>query len=372
MPLQPLRLIQGLLLFLPSTFLLPNSGLVIFAFFSILIFNPSFNLSDRLYFLFFIGVAINSILGIIISQHFPDSLFLNNGLVGSIILILAYLSARTLNDTTWRIVLFFLAIEALCIYFQFFLGIRFFFPQQEVVNATTEFQFTQEVEGIELLYFIRPMGLSDTSTIAGGKILIAFILIFMLNIKKNIRWMLILLFSGAAILNFKRSGIVSLGIFLITILILDLLKNGWRTRHTFFSIVIISFISLYTAQIINQLTRETASSFGGISSELIIQQLSGRASLWGETFSFIRENPLFGNYSQRLILSTGQYSHNSYLSLIANHGIFLTFLLTIFIIGRVYNKIPIFRFANPPDHVRTHCEIWMAERVQLGKTVRKL
>ena len=92
-------------------------------------------------------------------QHFPDSLFVNNGLLGCLILVFGYLAARSLNDTTWKLVLLLLVIEVLCIYIQFALGIRFFFPQQEVVTTTTEFLFTKDAQDIQLLYFIRPHGL---------------------------------------------------------------------------------------------------------------------------------------------------------------------------------------------------------------------
>ena len=143
----PLRFVQAFLLYLPTTFLLPNAALIVYAMFSVLVFDPSFSRKDRLYFLFFIGVGINALLGILIDQQFPDSLFVNNGLLGAVILVFGYLAARSLNDTVWKIILFFLVIEVICIYIQFALGIRFFFPQQEVVTTTTEFRLHPRCPG---------------------------------------------------------------------------------------------------------------------------------------------------------------------------------------------------------------------------------
>lgn len=344
---QPLRFIQAFLLYLPTTFVLPNSGLILYAVFSILVFEPSFNRKDRIYFFFIIGVAINSVLGILIDQQFPDTLLVNNGLLGAVILLTGYLGARTLNDTTWRIVLFFLIVEILCIYLQFALGIRFFFPQQEVVTSTTEFKFTQQVEGIQLLYFNRPMGLSGTSTIAGAKILLAFVLIFMLDFKVRTRWLLSLLVAGAAVLNFKRSGLLAFGLFVAILLFLDLRKNGWKFRHTFASAIFFSVFSFYATQIIGQITRESAASLGDVSLGLIIEQLSGRADLWEETTTFISDHLVLGNYSERLILSTGQYPHSSYMSLFASHGLLLGLILLTFYILRVRAKPAILIFLAP-------------------------
>ncbi len=343
----PLRFLQAFLLFLPTTFLLPNAALIVYALFSVLVFDPSFDRKDRLYFLFFVGVGINALLGIAVDQQFPDSLFVNNGLLGAVILVFGYLAARSLNDTVWKIVLFFLFIEVVCIYIQFALGIRFFFPQQEVVTTTTEFRFTQDVQDIELLYFIRPMGLSGTSTIAGAKILLAFVLTFMLDLRPRTRWILSALFAGAAILNFKRSGLLAFGVLFGILLILDLRRNGWRFRHTFAFAVFLSVLSFYATQIIGQFTRETAVSLGDISFDIIVEQLSGRADLWNETTGFISSHLFFGNYSERLILSTGQYPHSSYMSLLATHGLFLTTVLTIFIVARVSRKPAILIFLAP-------------------------
>ena len=343
----PLRFIQGTLLFLPTTFVLPNSALVIYAIFSILVFLPTFKMNDRIYFLFIIGVAINFLLGIIIYKNIPDSLLVNNGLIGCLILIIGYLSARSLNDTTWRIILFYLTIEIIFIYAQFLFEVRYFFPQQEVTNLTTDFQFTKDVENINLLYFIRPMGLSSTSTIAAAKILLGLLIIFMLNLKPNTRILLIIIFIGAAVINFKRSGLISVGFLFIIIFFLDLKKNGWNIRHTIITTLILLIFSFYAPSIISQITRESALSLDQISFDIFITQLSGRAALWHESLVFIKNNIFFGNFSERLILSTGQYSHSSYLSLLATHGVFLSLILLIFIISKIKNKFLILIFLTP-------------------------
>ena len=343
----PLRFLQAALLYVPTTFILPNAALVFYALFSIIIFQPSFRNTDRLYFVFVAGVAINSIIGILLKNQFPTSLFINNGILGSVLLLLGYLSARTLNDKVWAFFLGFLIIEILCIYIQFGLGIRFFFAGQEVITTTTVFEFTRQVNETDLLYFVRPMGLSDTSTIAGAKILLALILIFMLPLKYNIRFLLTILCIGAAILNFKRSGIIALGLLFLILVILDIKNHGWRFRHScvgFFAVII---VVSYSPEIIAQFTRETAFSLNQISFTLIIEQLAGRAELWREASAFIADNLFFGNHSERLQLETRQYPHNSYLSILASHGLLLTAILTAFVISKISQKLIILIFLMP-------------------------
>jgi hypothetical protein len=343
----PLRFTQAFLLFLPTTFVVPNAALIVFALFSILVFDPGFQRRDRLYFVFGIGVGLNALLGILVDQQFPDSLLVNNGLLGAVILLAGYLAARTLNDTVWKIVLLFLIVEVVCIYIQFAMGVRFFFPQQQIVTTTTEFEFSRNVQDMELLYFIRPMGLSATSTIAGAKILLALVLTFMLDLRGRTRWLLTFLLAGAAVLNFKRSGLLAFGLLIGILLILDLRRNGWKFRHTFASAVILSVLGFYATQIIGQFTRETAASLGDISFDIVIEQLSGRADLWEETTDFIDGHLFFGNYSERLILSTGQYPHSSYMSLLATHGLFLALTLGAFIVSRTARKPAILIFLAP-------------------------
>ena len=122
---------------------------------------------------------------------------------------------------------------------------------------------------------------------------------------------------------------------------------AFRFRHTFASAVILSVLSFYATQIVGQFTRESAASLGDISFGIIIEQLSGRADLWNETITFIGDHLFFGNYSERLILSTGQYPHSSYMSLLATHGLFLALTLAAFIVSRVAGKPAVLIFLAP-------------------------
>ena len=169
----------------------------------------------------------------------------------------------------------------------------------------------------------------------------------MLNLKPNTRKLLIVIFIGAAVINFKRSGLISLGFLFIIIFFLDFKKNGWNIRHTIITTLVLLIFSFYAPSIISQITRESALSLDQISFDIFITQLSGRAALWNESFMFIKNNIFFGNFSERLILSTGQYSHSSYPSLLATHGIFLSLTLLFFIISKIKNKFLILIFLTP-------------------------
>jgi hypothetical protein len=332
MPVSPLRFIQGALLAFPNMVLpvvghIPHMAWAILAVFSIAIYQPTIRKNDWLYFLFAFGVIANAGLGVALTGRVPESLLVNNGFIGSLLLIATYLTARTLNDAVWKVILIFIVVEAIAIYVQIALGIRFFFPDQQMITAGSEFKFVQDIGNESLWYIIRPQGLSTTSTIAGAKMLVGILLVYMLPFSHRWRWGLTALLLGALLLNFKRSGILSVSIFGGILFTLDIVKGGWRKRHTaaLFATALITALALET--ILSQMTREAAQTLSGLSIDITLNQLSGRGELWNEAWRFISNNLFFGNFSQRYTDDSGGYAHNSLLTLLATHGLLLTSLM---------------------------------------------
>ena len=351
MTLRPLRILQGALLVLPNAVLpivgqVPHMMWAVLAAFSILVYRPSISKGDWPYFLFAFGVIVNATLGVTFTNTFPDSLLINNGFVGGLLLVAAYLTARTLNDTVWKVVLFFIAVEAFTIYIQFSLGLRFFFPEQQMVTGG-EFTFVQKVGDESLWYLIRPQGLSISSTIAGAKMLMGILIAYMVPFSKRTRWIVIVFLLGALLLNFKRSGILSVGIFFGVAFFMDIADNGWRKRHTFAVLTSASIGLLALGTIVAQMTRDTAGTLSNLSFDIIVNQLSGRAGIWQETWQFIGNNPFFGNFSERYTISTGGYPHNALLTLLATHGLVLGLLLLGFYVKRMTHKPLLLIFLVP-------------------------
>jgi len=336
---KPMRFIQATLLFVPTTFVVPNVGLVAFALFSIIVYQPSFHRADRLFFAFAIAVFVNAILGIVIEQNFPESIFVNNGLVGAIILLLAYLSAQTLNDTTLKLLLLFIMVEAVVLICQVVLGVRYFFePQAMYLPTNVEFQPGQNIGDIDLLYFIRPMGLSQSSSIVASKIFLGLLLTYLVPMRRTFKLAIMSFLFAALITSFRRSNIASAVIFFAILVVLDIRSNGWRFRHSLLAGVLITSATLYTTAIIVQLTRNFASTINELNVDLIILQLSGRAEIWQETLEFISHHLFFGNFSTRYQVSTEHYPHSSYFSLLSTHGLFIAVLAVSFIISKVTAK----------------------------------
>jgi hypothetical protein len=338
MKLQPLRVLQGTLLYLPNTFLVPNAALAILALISTALYRPSIRREDWPYFLFVAGVMANALFGLAIGHPFPDSPFKNNGILGAAILVFAYLCARSLDDTVWRTVLVFLLIEAATIYIQFALHIRFFFPSQEDFSTLTEYAYGRDVASGTLWYYIRPEGLSNSSTVAGSKMLLGILIAYMLPMDRHWRWGLIAFLAGAVFLNFKRSGIVVLGLWAALLFAVDVIENGWHQRHNIVAAVAGVTLATYLGFLIAQMTREQALSLSELSSRVMITQLSGRAEIWDESLRFIRAHIFFGNFSERYTVGTGQYVHNSFMSLLATHGIFLASLLLAYYAAQVWRR----------------------------------
>ena len=55
-------------------------------------------------------------------------------------------------------------------------------------------------------------------------------------------------------------------------------------------------------------------------------ELSGRSEIWTFFLLFISDNFIFGNGSVKLYAEGGMHAHNSFLQLLANNGIVLSFL----------------------------------------------
>jgi uncharacterized membrane protein len=343
MTLRPLRIAQGALLALPNTVLpvigqVPHMTWAGLAVFSIAVYRPSIRATDWPYFLFAFGVVANAALGVAITGVFPDSLLTNNGFVGGLLLIAAYLTARTLTDTVWKAVLAFIAVEAAAIYVQLALGLRFFFPDQQMITAGSEFKFVREIGGESLWYLIRPQGLSISSTIAGAKMLLGILIAYMVPFPRRLRWTIIAFLLGALLLNFKRSGILSVGVLGVIVFTLDVADSGWQKRHTILSTATVLTALFALGAIIAQLTRETVETLSGISMDLLLNQLSGRTEIWQETWKFIRDNLFFGNFSRRYTVTSGGYAHSSLLTLVATHGLFLALVMVWFYLKRLWRK----------------------------------
>jgi hypothetical protein len=343
MTVRPLRIVQGALLALPNTVLpgigqIPHMAWAVLAAFSIAVYQPTIRKDDWPYFLFAFGVIANAALGVILTGVFPENLFVNNGFVGGMLLFATYLTARTLNDTVWKVVLIFIAVEAIAIYVQFALGLRFFFPDQQMITSASEFKFVQDVGNESLWYLIRPQGLSTTSTIAGAKMLLGILIAFMVPFPRRWRGLLIAFLLGALLLNFKRSGILSAGIFVGTILTLDVMDRGWKKRHTAALGAAALLVTFALGTILAQMTREATATLGGLSVDVIVSQLSGRVDIWQETWRFITNHFFFGNFSERYTLELGGYAHNSLLTLMATHGMFLAVMMIVFYVKRLSNK----------------------------------
>ncbi len=334
------RIVQGALLVLPNSVLpfigpVPHMAWAALAAFSVAVYQPSIRKEDWPFFLFAFGVILNAALGVAVSGAWPQSLLVNNGFVGGLLLMAAYLTARTFNDTVWTIALVLIAVEAGAIYVQFASGVRFFFPAQEMVTAGTEFQFAQSVGNEDLWYRIRPQGFSISSTIAGAKMLLGILIAYMLPFSRRWRWGLIAFLLGALALNFKRSGIVSVGAFAGILFVLDIARCGWRPRHTATAAAAGLVATYGLSTIIVQMTRDAADSVGDLSPSILIAQLSGRADIWNETWAFIGQHLFFGNHSTRFILLGGGYAHSSILTLLATHGLFLAVLLLGFMASKI-------------------------------------
>ncbi len=198
-----------------------------------------------------------------------------------------------------------------------------------------------DFEDGDYLYFKRVSGLSVGSSIFSQKIMFStiFLLFFKgLFSKKVILCSVVICFVGL-FTTFNRTSLgiamLCLGIYLCREYKSEMKKNVKYGAFILLMVLPLLFylFEIYGGEIFNQFTRGNTDT-----------ALTGRPYIWAKFIAFIIENPLFGNGSVRLLVSRVVdviHAHNSFLQLIADHGLILSsiFLINIFIKINKYNLL---------------------------------
>ena len=214
-------------------------------------------------------------------------------------------------------------------------GIQFFihspspFPGQfneDVVDSS-------DLSGFETLYFTRAYGLSDNSSICAEKI---FILVLMLaagdfkRFNAKIQILVASITFLGIIATFNRTVIFSLLIFGILLCISRFAKT-WKSIFSVVAavtVLVVLTVAVYPVDALNEVLSFGVSA-GGIGSRYII---------WEEAIEFINNHLLWGNHSAHIYFDyfgTSLHAHNSFIEMMAMHGILIAALLFLFVLFNI-------------------------------------
>ncbi|USV58834.1 O-antigen ligase family protein [Aeromonas encheleia] len=326
--------IYALIIYLPSTALIPASSYYLIAigviFLKLFRGDTKFNTIVVLFSCSFLVSLLLSLFGyfgyLFIETY--DLTYRDNFIPLQVGLIVSLLIAGTLSRDVVFFIVLFIFIECISGFIQFSLGIKTFFPfVNEVYNEIGASQ--------GLLYFKRVYGFSSNSSGFAGNILVmvTLIAVFLKDTSKYFKWIVFLVAFFALICSFTRSAIIAYTIFLFFYIIynnkLTPLKGFFIS--TLFILLMLSLIpSLDWDAIYEQFNRGRSG-----------QDLTGRDIIWSLYIDYINQHPFFGNFSLRNYLYIPIYeymhAHNSFLMAIYILGIVPSLFIFIpFLLSRVW------------------------------------
>lgn len=281
---------------------------------------------------------LNSLLGFTsdsnLSQLFPYTA----------LMFLGYFFAKTLKTSDLKIIIFLISIESIIVIAQHFMEINTFFP--ELIKETSLPSQINE----DLLYYNRALGLSTNSSVAALKFLLGFILIDYLKLNGKLFVAIKTILFVGLFYTFNRTVLAVLIAYLVAGLVLPILEIitdllEYRIKKKSFLVALFGglFLILFMLLVIMKI-------------DVIITQitldkgmdLSGRELIWADFIQFIKENLLFGNHSSKYYFadyySGPIHAHNSFLQIMANHGIIITLLFLLLILVNITKKNVMFVF----------------------------
>jgi hypothetical protein len=261
--------------------------------------------------------------------HIDHSSGLKDAIPYLILLIPTYYIAINLKRSHIIVLISLIIIESIIVILEFYLGVSTFF---------TGLAGYEVFDQAELLYFRRPLGLSENSSDIASKLLIAITLIEFMKFKNFYFKIGKISLIFALILTFNRSAMAALFTLYLIIFILYLIKKAKTYKLLLFKIFILSviFISIYFIvdkygyDIWMQITRNNGQV-----------ELGGRSLIWHTFFQFIENHLILGNGSYKLFIpyydGRMAHGHNSFIMTLATNGVII-FSFYIYLVFRNIDK----------------------------------
>ena len=235
--------------------------------------------------------------------------------LGYVLLIVCALLGRWINASTVRWLLAFICFEALVCIIQIAAGQPYVFAgQREAILNSGDTEWGSS----GLLYFNRAYGLSTNSSVAAQKFMLGVLMLFDAAIRRRWRILAAIVLAAGLYCTFNRSALIAVAFFLSLKGAGVFLRTSGKRQLQVFAILALAttFLMVKWPQVREQFLR------GNLDRSVV--QESGRLGLLTAATETIAANPILGNYSQRFeVLEYGVWLHlhNSWLQLLADHGI---------------------------------------------------
>lgn len=233
--------------------------------------------------------------------------------------------AFSLRRDDAKIFIYLTCMECMVGVYEYYLGVETILPGLDSAEFADE----------ELLYFKRVYGLSTNCSSFSIKILVSTLLLYDLRdvFSNRIKMLLALILFVGIYVTFTRTVIIALMVFGLYLLNKRFKANFIRNAGLgiiLLAAVIVGGVIFWNAfgDIISlQFTRGDESSM-----------LTGRPYIWSLFFNFISNHFFFGNGSVHILVpyySGLIHAHNSFIQLLADHGIILWLYYLIMVFSRI-------------------------------------
>lgn len=260
-----------------------------------------------------------------------------NGIPNMYMQVFMLATAFALDSKDAKVFILLTCAECLVGAAEYYLGVSSF------VQADPDF-----FEGEELLYFKRVNGLSGNSSTLSEKVLISSVLLYGIRdeLKKRTRQLMLVILLLGFFISFNRTAIITYLVFIICIFLQQYKSQSkkYRTLIVFLTVIcVVPAIVVFWANFGELITLQF--SRGGDTESM----LTGRPYIWSLFGKFISDHLLLGNGSVHLLVpyySGLIHSHNSFIQLLADHGLILAviYLLNVLLRFNKYNWLYCFPF----------------------------
>lgn len=244
-------------------------------------------------------------------------------------MLASFIVAYYIEEKDIELLVKFILIESAVVIVEYFLGIN------TILFWSEDFK---KFGSFSILYNSRPFGLSANSSIIAVKIFLSILLIDYFELFKNKRQIFFWIFLGAIILTFPRTILVVIvAYYFLKYISAIKLTLKVKQRLLIISLAMILLSSIIAVLGAKKIEDKLYSQFtrGGKKIEL-----SGRPQIWAQYMDFIKSHKFFGNYSQKLEIEVfkgkgKQHAHNSFIQILANHGLIIAVLFIILLICNI-------------------------------------
>ena len=262
---------------------------------------------------------INMYIGNILTP--PASVSIQSFIPYTSLMIPTIIISSRMTSGVKNILLWLIVTEAVIVIGQYYFGVVSFWHDTADI-------YSEHIDS-DLLYYSRPCGLSRKPSVVAVKLLLGLLLLE--QSPKSVRvksWMYIILFFAIA-LNFNRSVVIAVASYYSLDLLAQYKKliqnNPFKAsnlKYTSAVMLAVVIVAYYNYEAISY------QMFRGFDN---IIQSSQRVSIWMHGLDFISSNPFMGNHSMKYSFNINYHLHNSFLQVVATHGLIISILFGVLI-----------------------------------------